>query len=104
MMAAWVWQGCHTLLWFMKKETMACGHSLLYVFKVRGCINRAGWLRRYGRDAIPSYKSILFTRFSWRPPSNGVLKNSSIIFSAVLLSMKRPGITRMFASLCWRVS
>ena len=35
MMAAWVWQGCHTLLWFMKKETMACGHSLLYVFKVR---------------------------------------------------------------------
>ena len=36
MMAAWVWQGCHTLLWFMKKETMACGHSLLYVFKVRG--------------------------------------------------------------------
>ena len=43
MMAAWVWQGCHTLLWFMKKETMACGHSLLYVFKVRGCILQ-GWL------------------------------------------------------------
>ena len=43
MMAALVWQGCHTLLWFMKKETMACGHSLLYVFKVRGCIYRAGW-------------------------------------------------------------
>ena len=49
MMAAWVWQGCHTLLWFMKKETMACGHSLLYVFKVRGvstelvdCVGMAG--------------------------------------------------------------
>ena len=42
MMAAWVWQGCHTLLWFMKKETMACGHSLLYVFKVRGY--QQGWL------------------------------------------------------------
>ena len=42
MMAAWVWQGCHTLLWFMKKETMACGHSLLYVFKVR--VYQQSWL------------------------------------------------------------
>ena len=42
MMAAWVWQGCHTLLWFMKKETMACGHSLLYVSKVR--VYQQSWL------------------------------------------------------------
>ena len=42
MMTAWVWQGCHTLLWFMKKETMACGHSLLYVFKVR--VYQQSWL------------------------------------------------------------
>ena len=42
MMAAWVWQGCHTLLGFMKKETMACGHSLLYVFKVR--VYQQSWL------------------------------------------------------------
>ena len=41
--AAWVWQGCHTLL-------------------LCGCVGMAGmpyppivWLRGYGRDAIPSY-------------------------------------------------
>ena len=45
---------------------------------------------------------ILFIRFWWRPPSNCVEKNSVRIMSASSVLMKRPGITRILASLCWR--
>ena len=43
---------------------------------------------------------ILFIRFWWRPPSNCVEKNSVRIMSASSVLMKRPGITRILASLC----
>ena len=45
---------------------------------------------------------ILSTLRWWRPPSNGVLKNSLIIMSASSVLMNRPGMTSTLASLCWR--
>ena len=49
------------------------------------------------------FTGILSIRAWWRPPSKGVLKNSSMMAAAVAVSMKRPGITSTLASLCWRM-
>ena len=46
-----------------------------------------------------SCTGIFFTRRSWRPPSKVVVKKASMMVSAVLLSMKRPGMNSTLESL-----
>src|SRR5690242_3668412 len=49
-----------------------------------------------------SFGSILFTRRSWRPPSNLVSSHSFMVLMAMSSVMKRAGSTSTFESLCFR--
>ena len=76
---------------------------VFYIFLPDDVGSGAAELDDIFRAEFHNYRRLIFsTRLSWRPPSKSVLKKVSTRSKAVSGRMKRAGMTRTLALLCWR--